>query len=90
MLKYFTIFFLLILFFDNKKNFTTHNLLNPYITKADYSKIVKIYDLEDRSIYHSMNRKCYDFEEICVNSVKDKYFLQKKFGYLIFTKYKLF
>ena len=90
MLKYFTIFFLLILFFDNKKNFTTQNLFNPYITKADYSKIVKIYDLKDVSIYRSMNWKCYDFKEICVNSPKDKYFLEKKFGYLIFTKYKLF
>ena len=89
-IKYFTIFFLAILIFDNKKNFSTQNLFNPYVAKIDYSKIVKIFDLEDRSIYRSTNWKCYDFEEICVNSIKDKYFLEKKFGHLIFTKYELF
>ena len=40
--KYFTIFFLAILIFDNKKNFSTQNLFNPYVAKIDYSKIVKI------------------------------------------------
>ena len=89
-IKYFTIFFLAILIFDNKKNFSTQNLFNPYVAKIDYSKIEKIFDLEDRSIYRSTNWKCYDFEEICVNSIKDKYFLEKKFGHLIFTKYELF
>lgn len=85
-LKYLTVFFLIVLFFDNRKNLTTYNLLNPYITKADYSKIVKIYELENVDIYKSVNWKCYDFNEICVNSVKDNYFLNKKFGYLIFTQ----
>ena len=59
-IKYFAIFFLAILFFDNKKNLTIYNLLNPYITNANYSKIVKIYDLEGMGIYRSMNWKCYD------------------------------
>ncbi len=86
--KYFTIFFLLILFFDNGKNFTLQKLINPYAAKMDYSKIIKIYDLDDRSIYQAINWKCYDFTEICVNSPKDQYFLDKKFGYLIFTKHK--
>ena len=86
-IKYFAIFFLAILFFDNKKNLTIYNLLNPYITNANYSKIVKIYDLEGMGIYRSMNWKCYDFREICVNNVKNKYFLKKINGYLIFTKY---
>ena len=86
-IKYFTFFFLTILIFDNKKNFSVHNLLNPYVAKINYSKIEKIFDLDDRSVYRSTNWKCYDFKEICVNSVKDKYFLKKKFGYLIFTKY---
>lgn len=88
-IKYFTIFFIMILIFDNKKNFNTQNLLNPYSPKIDYSKIIKIFDLEDRSVYKSTNWRCYDFEEICVNTIKDDYFLEKKFGYLIFTKYKL-
>ena len=48
-------FFLFILFFDNKNNLTTYNLFNPYITKPNYSKIVKIYDLEGISVYRSMN-----------------------------------
>ena len=84
--KYLTFFFLLILLFDNKKNFNIENLFNPYITKADYSKIVKIYELNDRDIYQATNWKCYDFIEICVNSPKDQYFLDEKLGYLIFTK----
>ncbi len=87
--KYFAIFFLSILIFDNKKNFSAQNLLNPYAAKINYSKIVKIFDLDDRSIYRATNWKCYDFEEICVNSVKDKYFLKERFGYLIFTKYEV-
>ena len=84
-IKYFTLFFLVILILDNKRNFSTNNFLNPYVVKIDYSKIVKISELKDRDIYRSTNWKCYDFEEICVNSVKEKYFLEKKFGYLIFT-----
>ena len=84
--KYLTMFFHFILFFDNKNNLTTYNLFNPYITKPNYSKIVKIYDLEGISIYRSMNWKCYDFKEICVNTEREDYFLNKKFEYLIFKK----
>lgn len=85
-LKYLTIFFLFILIFDNKKNLTTYNLLNPYKINTDYSKIVKIYDLGDIDIYRSINWKCYDFQKICVNTVKEDYFLEKRFGYLIFKR----
>ena len=87
--KYLTFFFLLILIFDNKKNLNSQNLFNPYLATIDYSKIVKIFDLEDISIYRSTSWKCYDFKEICVNSPKDEYFLEKKFGHLIFTKHKM-
>lgn len=85
-IKYFTLFFLVILILDNKKNFSTNNFFKPYVAKIDYSKIIKIIELKDRDIYRSTNWKCYDFEEICVNSVKEKYFIDKKFGYLIFAK----
>ena len=54
----------------------------------DYKKIIKFYDLDDRSIYHATNWKCYDFIEICVNSPKAEYFLNKRFGYLIFSTHK--
>ena len=46
----------------------------------DYSKIIKIYEINDRNIYRSLNWKCYDFKEY-VNSTKNKYFLEEKFGY---------
>ena len=56
--------------------------------KFNYSKIEKIFDLNGRSVFHSKNRKCYDFKEICVNAPKEKYFYSEKLGHLIFTKDK--
>ena len=83
-LKYFVIFTIALLFYDNRNNFSLNALLHPYLKKMDYSKIIKIYEINDRNIYRSLNWKCYDFKEICVNSTKNKYFLEEKFGYLIF------
>jgi hypothetical protein len=84
--KYFTLFFIIILIFDNQKNLNIHNLKKPYFRNFNYSQVEKIYDLNGRGIYHSKNRKCYDFSGICVNVPKKKYFYKEKLGYLIFMK----
>ena len=82
--QYLTIFVMIILIEKNKGNFNSQNLLSPYKKNFDYSKIEKIYNLNGRDFYQSLNWQCYDFREICVNSVKDKYKFKKKYGYLIF------
>ena len=84
--KYTTLFFLIILLIDNQKNLNIQNLKKPYIRNYNYSQIEKIYDLNGIGVYHSKNRKCYDFRGICVNVHKKKYFLKEKLGYLIFMK----
>ena len=84
--RYTTLFFLIILLFDNQKNLNIQNLKKPYFRNFNYSQIEKIYDLNGRGIYHSKNRKCYDFSRICVNVHKKKYFYKEKLGYLIFMK----
>jgi len=84
--RYTTLFFLMILLFDNQKNLNIQNLKKPYFRNFNYSQIEKIYDLNGRGIYHSKNRKCYDFSRICVNVHKKKYFYKEKLGYLIFMK----
>ena len=84
LLKYLPIFLFGLLLYDNRDNFSLRGLFYPYVKKMDYSKIIKIDEVNERSIYRSLNWKCYDFIEICVNSPKQKYFLDEKLGYLIF------
>ena len=61
-----------------------NNILNPYEKKIDYSNIIKIKNINGFDFYKSKNWKCYDFRSICVNSVKEKYDIKRKYGYLIF------
>ena len=82
--QYLTIFFLIILIFDNKKNFSYQNLSTPYEKNFNYSQIKKIYSVDGRDFYQSFEWKCFDFKEICVNSPKEKYKFNQKYGYLIF------
>ncbi|MDC6479630.1 hypothetical protein PQY92_01970 [Candidatus Pelagibacter sp.] len=82
-LKYLTILFFLLLVIDNRSNFTLNNILNPYEKKIDYSNIIKIKNINGFDFYKSKNWKCYDFRSICVNSVKKKYDIKRKHGYLI-------
>ena len=83
-LKYLTILSFLLLVIDNRSNFTLNNILNPYEKKIDYSNIIKIKNINGFDFYKSKNWKCYDFRSICVNSVKKKYDIKRKHGYLIF------
>tara|TARA_B110000977_G_C10928991_1_gene436296 strand:- start:481 stop:861 length:381 start_codon:yes stop_codon:yes gene_type:complete len=83
-LKYLTILSFLLLVIDNRSNFTLNNILNPYEKKIDYSDIIKIKNINGFDFYKSKNWKCYDFRSICVNSVKKKYDIKRKHGYLIF------
>ena len=82
--KYITILFMFILVADNSKNFTVKNLYSPYGKNFNYSKIEKFYSSGDKDFYKSLDRQCYDFQEICVNTPKEKYSFITKFNYLIF------
>ena len=82
--KYLTIFLLTILVYDNKRNFSFQNLLLPYKKNFDYSNIEKFQTSNGSDFYHSLEWKCFDFKEICVNTIKKKYSFNRKYGYLIF------
>lgn len=83
LLKFSSIFLLLLLIFDNRTNFSLVNLINPYEKKIDYSNILKIRNINGFDIYRSVNWQCYDFKEICVNSIKENYDINRNYGYLI-------
>ena len=68
---------------DNKRNLSIHNLIYPYVKNINYSQIVKIKNVNGFEIYKSTNWQCFDFDKICVNSEKEKYDINKKYGYLI-------
>lgn len=72
-----------LLIYDNKNNLSIKNLYTPYIKNINYSRIVKISEINGYDIFRSTNWQCYDFKEICVNSEKKKYEIEKKYNYLI-------
>ena len=81
----FSIFiFLFLLLFDNKSNLSVKNLMDPYVKNINYSKIIKVKNYDGFDIYKSTNWKCYDFDKICINTLKDDYKIIKKYNYLIF------
>ena len=82
-LKYIPILVFLFLILDNSANFTFNNLITPYKKAIDYSKIVKVKNVNGYDIFQSKNWKCYDFEKICVNSLKN-FDIKTNYGYLIF------
>ena len=84
-LRFVSILFLLLLLFDNKSNLSLKNYFKPYVKNFDYSKIIFVKKINKYDLYHSTNWKCYDFKEICVNSLKQNYIIEKRFGYLILT-----
>ena len=87
-IQYPLLILILLMFFDNKSNFSFKNLITLREKNFDYSKIVKFDNYSGKDFYKSKDWKCYDFEEICVNIPKEKYILEKKKGYLIFLNSK--
>ena len=82
-------FFLVILIFLlTIKNINYFNMVNFYEInkKYDYSNIKEYKKFNNHFIYQSRNWKCYDFELICVNSIKEVYLINKVFGHYIFKK----
>jgi len=73
----------LLLIYDNRNNFSIKNLHTPYVKSINYSKILKIREVNGYDIYRSNNWQCYDFKKICVNFEKEKYEIKKKYNYLI-------
>ena len=78
-----TLFMMAILLYDNVNNLSYSNLLNPYTKQFNYSKIKKIGKFNGYQFYNSKDWKCYDFKEICVNSIKDKYHLKEYKSYKV-------
>ena len=87
-IQYPLLIFMLLMFFDNRSNFNFKNLITMGEKNFDYSKIVKFQNYSGKDFYLSKDWKCYDFEEICVNSPKEKYILVEKKGYLVFLNSK--
>ena len=58
--------------------------MDPYVKNINYSKIIKVKNYDGFDIYKSTNWKCYDFDKICINTLKDDYKIIKKYNYLIF------
>lgn len=85
LLKFSSIFFLFLLLFDNKSNLSLKNYFKPYVKNIDYSKIVFVKNINGFDFYRSTNWQCYDFKQICVNSLKHKYKIEKKFSHLLLT-----
>ncbi len=85
-LKYTMFTFLILLVFKNSSNYSFKNLIYPSMRPIDYSNIVKIDNFNGFEVYKSNNWKCYDFQEICVNKLKDNYRILKKYQYFIFLK----
>ncbi len=81
--RYIVLSILIFLIFDNRLNLSFNNIITPYTKKINYSQIIKIRSINGFDFYRSTNWQCYDFNEICVNSVKENYSISRKFDYLI-------
>ena len=72
-----------LLIFDNRDNLNINNLKYPYVKNIDYSNIIKIKEINGYDIYKSTNWQCYNFDNICINTEKEKYDIKKQYGYFI-------
>tara|TARA_B110000211_G_C14090123_1_gene558560 strand:- start:208 stop:954 length:747 start_codon:yes stop_codon:yes gene_type:complete len=85
-IKFLTIFVFGLILYDNQKNLKIKKIITPYGKNFDYSKITKFANYNGFDFYVSNNWMCYDFKQICVNSIEDKYNPQRKNGYLFFLR----
>tara|TARA_B100000989_G_C19196256_1_gene325760 strand:- start:201 stop:497 length:297 start_codon:yes stop_codon:yes gene_type:complete len=81
-ISFVTIFVILLITFDNRKNLEVKNLLNPYIKNFNYENIILVKEINNFKIYKSVDWKCYDFKHICVNKLKSDYSFNLKNNYL--------
>ncbi len=84
--KFLTFILLILLVFKNSSNYSLKNMIYPNMRPIDYSNIVKIKNFNGFDVYKSNNWQCFDFEEICVNKLKDEYKILKKYRYFVFLK----
>ena len=71
--------------FKSFNNFKIDHLLEPFEKTYDYSNIYKVYETNNFEIYKSQNWLCGDFKKICINKLKQKYFIYEKNNYLFIT-----
>ena len=74
-----------LMIFKSFNNFKIDHLLEPFEKTYDYSNIYKVYETNNFEIYKSQNWLCGDFKKICINKLKQKYFIYEKNNYLFIT-----
>ena len=85
-LKFLTILIFGLILYDNQQNLKIERIITPYGKNFVYSKINKFANYNGFDFYFSNNWMCYDFKQICVNSIEDKYNPKRINGYLFFLR----
>ena len=85
-IKFLTILVFGLILYDNKQNLKINKIFTPYSKNIDYSQITNFANYNSFDFYVSDNWMCYDFKQICVNSIEDKYNPKRINGYLFFLK----
>lgn len=81
-ISFILIIVIVLITFDNKKNFQVKNFLNPYVKNINYENIKFVREINNFKIYKSTNWQCYDFKNVCVNKLKSDYSFEIKNNYL--------
>ena len=85
-IKFLTILIFGLILYDNQQNLKIEKIITPYGKNFVYSKINKFANYNGFDFYFSNNWMCYDFKQICVNSIEDKYNPKRINGYLFFLR----
>ena len=85
-IKFLTILIFGLILYDNQQNLKIEKIITPYGKNFVYSKITKFANYNGFDFYFSNNWMCYDFKQICVNSIEDKYNPKRINGYLFFLR----
>jgi hypothetical protein len=85
-IKFLTILIFGLILYDNQQNLKIERIITPYGKNFVYSKINKFANYNGFDFYFSNNWMCYDFKQICVNSIEDKYNPKRINGYLFFLR----
>ena len=85
-IKFLTILIFGLILYDNQQNLKIEKIITPYGKNFVYSKITKFANYNGFDFYVSNNWMCYDFKQICVNSIEERYNPKRINGYLFFLR----
>ena len=85
-IKFLTILIFGLIIYDNQQNLKIEKIITPYGKNFVYSKITKFANYNGFDFYVSNNWMCYDFKQICVNSIEERYNPKRINGYLFFLR----